>query len=97
MLGDDITTKGVPMVPAQECKRHAICDGQTHCIYIIDGVDCSSEGILARQDFDPIPFVLSNLGDLAMAVSDAIPTLPIKDAARIAAHLDSLGYTKAPF
>lgn len=80
------------------CKRgHAICEGQTDCIYIIDGVDCSSEAMLARQDFTPVPFALSNLGELACVVSEAVPSISVVDASRIAAHLDSLGYCKAPF
>lgn len=76
------------------CKRHAICDGQTDCIYVIDGVDCSAEGL---RKFAPVPFTVSNLGELALTITEAVPTIPLIHASQIAAHLDSLGYCKAPF
>lgn len=79
------------------CKYdHSICEGETSCIYEIDGVDCSDEALIARLDV-PVPFTLSNLGQMALTVCEAVPTLPIKEAAKIATYLDSLGYCKAPF
>lgn len=76
------------------CKRHAICEGQSDCIYVVNGVDCSAEGLAAMTE---VPFRLSNLGEMALSVIDACPTIPMIDASRIAAYLDSLGYCKTPF
>lgn len=77
------------------CKRHAICDGETNCIYIVNGEDMSAEGLEAR--FAPVPFTLTPLGEMALVITEAVPTIPMVHASKIAAHLDSLGYCKAPF
>lgn len=77
------------------CKRHTICEGQSHCIYVIDGVDCTAEGFAER--FTPVPFTLSPLGEMALAITEAVPEIPLIHASKIAAHLDSIGYCVAPF
>lgn len=81
------------------CKRHAICEGQIDCIYLVDGVDCSAEGIAKAysEHFEPVPFMVSNLGEMALAVNEAVPGIAMIDACKIAAHLDSVGYCRQPF
>lgn len=88
-------TLGVP-APIGEtmCKRHAICDGQPNCIYVIDGVDCTAE---ALATVTPIPFIVTNLGTMAIDISEAMPNLTTIDAVKIAVYLDSIGYAKTPF
>lgn len=78
------------------CKRHAICEGQSDCIYLVNGEDQSVEGLEARFNV-PVPFSVTPLGDLALAISEAVPTIPLIDTCKIAAYLDSLGYCVAPF
>lgn len=82
------------------CKRHAICEGQTDCIYVVDGMDCSAEALAAMTGINheaPIPFTLNPVTELAIAISEAVPTVPLVLAVEIATYLDSVGYCKAPF
>lgn len=80
------------------CKRHLVCEGETDCIYVVNGQDMSAAGMADWNARNlPVEFTLSNVGDLVLAITEAAPTIPVMEASRIAVYLDSIGYAKAPF